>query len=471
MSFHPARPARPAPLVPLLLLLRVVGALVPLQLAAQEGVFDQAEFAARRARLLERIGDGVAVVVAGEAHIYNVRFRQAPDFYYLTGLEDPGAVLLLNGVTKTVSVFAAQGSALRDDSTAAGRFGITVLPLENFFFYFAIASGNEAAKKLYLQLTPPDDQLHARFEAGMLLGQAADHPLLGRAPPLAEAHRRLRQAAPRLAVADLSPMLDELRWVKTAYEIARLREAGRIGARAVAEAIRGTRPGMYEYEIAAAAQYVNTRLGARGDGFRPIVPSGPNAPDVHYDRNTRQLQGGELVYIDYGSDYAYYTSDITRVWPVSGRFTADQERMYRCVLEARDAIIAAMRPGITLRQMKDAAVPAYQKYGWLDAYNQSGRYIGHFVGLSVHDVGGISGAWLDRPMAAGVVFNVEPILQFPERGIHLRLEDTMLITPSGAENLTAGVPAAVEPLLALIKEKGVNDLLNPGSRTGVGAPR
>jgi Xaa-Pro aminopeptidase len=168
------------------------------------------------------------------------------------------------------------------------------------------------------------------------------------------------------------------------------------------------------------------------------------------------MQAGELVYMDYGSDWQYYTSDITRVWPVSGKFTAEQEKMYRCVLEARDAIIAVMKPGVTQAQMKEAAVPVYQKYGYLDAYNQSGRYIGHFIGLSVHDVGGISGSWLNRPLGAGVVFNVEPILQFPEKGIHLRLEDTVLITANGAENLTASVPAAVEPLLALEKERGIN---------------
>ena len=453
MPFHLARPSRSTSFNLLAALFLV---LPPLPASAQDGPFDKAEFAARRARVLEKIGDGVAVVPAGEEHIYNVRFRQAPDFYYLTGLEDPGVILLLNGINKNVAVFAAKGSALREDSTAAARTGLQVLPLENFFFYFSFASGNEAARKLYLQLTPPDDQLHARFEVRMLRGQEADHPLLGREAPLAEAHRRLTQAAPQLTATDLSPILDELRWVKTPYEIARLRQAGIIGARAVAEAIRGTRPGMYEFEIAAAAQYMNTRLGARGDGFLPIVPSGPNAPNVHYDKNTRQMKSGELVYLDYGSDYEYYTSDVTRVWPVSGKFTADQEKMYRCVLEARDAIIAAMKPGVTLKQLKEAAVPVYQKHGWLDAYNKSGRYIGHFVGLSVHDVGGISGSWLDRPLKAGVVFNVEPILEFPDRGIHLRLEDTVLITETGAENLTASVPAAVEPLLALEKERGIN---------------
>ncbi len=452
MLFRSARPIHPVWFT----LAIILAALLPDSLPAQADGFEKAEFAARRAKLLEKIGDGVAVVLAGEQHVYNVRFRQAPDFYYLTGLEDPDVVLILNGVTRNVAVFAAKGTALRDDSTAAARIGMPVLPLENFFAFFSFASGNENAKRLYLQLTPPDDQLHARFEVRLFQGQASDNPLLEREPPLAGAHRKLMRAAPQLAPADLSPILDEMRWVKSPYEISRLRQAGVVGAKAVAEAIRGTRPGMYEYELAAAAQFVNTRNGARGDGFLPIVPSGPNAPEVHYEKNTRQMQAGELVYMDYGSDWQYYTSDITRVWPVSGKFTAEQEKMYRCVLEARDAIIAAMKPGVTLNQLKEAAVPVYQKYGWLDAYNQSGRYIGHFVGLSVHDVGGISGSWLTRPLVAGVVFNVEPILEFPAKGTHLRLEDTVLITANGAENLTAGVPAAVDAVLALQRERGVN---------------
>jgi Xaa-Pro aminopeptidase len=117
-----------------------------------------------------------------------------------------------------------------------------------------------------------------------------DHPVLGHEPAATQAIERLHAAVPHLALADVSPKLDELRWVKTRYEIARLRQAGRIGAAAATEAIKGTHPGMYEYEIAAAAQYVNTRMGARGDAFPPIVPSGPLAPIVHYMDNTRQMQ-------------------------------------------------------------------------------------------------------------------------------------------------------------------------------------
>jgi Xaa-Pro aminopeptidase len=437
--------------------------LLPHTVAAQD--FDKAEFAGRRAKLLARVPDGIAVILGGIEHPYPLRFRQSPDFYYLTGLEEPGMVLILNGVTKNAAVFAVKRPEfggpsatpqLRDVENAQDRYGIAVLPMESFYTFLGFAGSNAAVEKLYLQLTPPDAQIHARFEAQLFAAQALDHPLFGQQQPYAAAMERIREAESHLEAADVSPLLDELRWVKTPYEIERLRRSGRMGAEATAEAIRGTRPGMYEYEIAAAAQYVSTRLGADGDAFPPIVPSGPLTPIVHYMENRRRMQAGEIVYLDYGSDWKYYTSDITRTWPVSGRFTADQEKMYRCVLEARNAIIAAMKPGATLNTLKDAAEQVYQRHGYRNAFLGSGRYIGHFVGIAVHDVGGISGAWLEKPFVPGVVFNVEPILQFPEQKIHIRLEDTVVLTEKGPENLTAAVPADVDPLYALIKEKGVN---------------
>ena len=443
--------------------------LLPSALAAQD--FDKAEFAARRARLLERIPDGIAVILGGIEHPYPLRFRQSPDFYYLTGLEEPGTVLVLNGVTKNAAVFAVKRPEfggpslepqLRDIEDAQDRYGLAVLPMESFYTFLGFAGNNAAIRKLYLQLTPPDGQIHARFEAQLFAAKALDHPLFGQQQPYAVAIERIREAESQLEAADVSPLLDELRWVKTPYEIERLRRSGRMGAEATAEAIRATRPGMYEYEIAAAAQYVSTRLGADGDAFPPIVPSGPLTPIVHYMENRRQMKTGEIVYMDYGSDWEYYTSDITRTWPVSGRFTAEQEKMYRCVLEARNAIIAAIKPGATLDRLKDAAERVYQQHGYRDAFLGTGRYIGHFVGIAVHDVGGISGPWLEKPFVPGVVFNVEPILQFPEKKVHIRLEDTVVLTEKGAENLTAAVPAEVEPLYALIKEKGVNSTAMSG---------
>ncbi|MBA3555467.1 MAG: aminopeptidase P family protein [Gemmatimonadales bacterium] len=439
-------------------------ALLPAALPAQT-TFPKNEYAGRRAKLLERIPDGVAIVFAAVEHPYPVGFRQSPDFHYLTGLEEPGAVLVLNGATKTAAVFALKrpqlGFAeatpqLRDVEAPNERFGLNVQPMEAFYTFLGFHAGNPSVKKLYLPLTPPDGLLHGRSEAKFFAAQAMDHPLLGYEQPYARAIERIRLSQPQLPLADLSPLLDELRWVKTAYEIERLRKSGKIGAEAVAEAMRATRPGMYEYEIAAAAQYVNTRLGARGDGFPPIVPSGPLTPIVHYMDNRRQMQAGEIVYIDYGSDWEHYTSDITRTWPVSGKFSTEQEKMYRCVLDARNAIIAAMKPGVTVDGLRDAAEPVYTRHGYRDAFLQTGRYVGHFVGISVHDVGAISGAWARKPFQPGVVFNVEPVLEFPDKQIHLRLEDTILITAAGAENMTAAVPAEVDRVYALVRQPGIN---------------
>ena len=439
--------------------------IAPLRLPAQE-TFDKAEYAARRDRLMAGIPDGIAVILGGEQHAYPVRFRQSPDFYYLTGLEEPGLVLILNGVSKQATVFALKRPKfgppdpkpdLRDVPDAKARFGLAIQPMESFFTMLSFSAWNPGVQKLYAQLTPPDDLLHSRGEARAAAGTAMDQPVLGQEPEPWRVLQRIHAAVPQLTLADVSPKLDELRWVKSAYEIERLRQAGRVGAAAVAEAIKGTHPGMYEYEIAAAAQYVNTRLGARGDAFPPIVPSGPLAPIVHYMDNTRQMQAGELVYLDYGSDWQYYNSDITRTWPVSGRFTAEQERMYRCVLEARNAIIAAMKPGATVAGLQQVAAAVYAKHGYAAAFEATGRYVGHFVGLSVHDVIDLAGPGAyAKPFVAGTVFNVEPVLEFPDRKIHIRLEDTVVITETGADNLTAGVTAEVEPLYALIRQKGVN---------------
>ena len=164
------------------------------------------------------------------------------------------------------------------------------------------------------------------------------------------------------------------------------------------------------------------------------------------------MVAGDVVLMDYGADFDYYTSDITRTWPVSGAFTPEQEKMYRCILEARDAIIAAIKPGATVNRLRDAAEAVYKKHGFHQQFLALNRYVGHPVGLSVHDV---SPPEPDAPFQPGVVFNVEPLLEFRDKKIHMRLEDSVLVTATGSENLTAGVPADLESVYALIKQKGV----------------
>ena len=203
-------------------------ALPPMRVSAQ-AAYDKGEFAARRERLLAGMPDGIAVILGGQAHEYPVRFRQSPDLYYLTGLEEPGLVLVLNGVTKKAAVFALKRPKfgapdptpdLRDVPQPVETYGLPVQPMESFFAFLTFAAWNPAVQKLYVQLTPPDDLLHSRGEARAANAIAMDHPVLGHEPPASQAIERIHSAVPHLALADVSPKLDELRWVKTAYEVA-----------------------------------------------------------------------------------------------------------------------------------------------------------------------------------------------------------------------------------------------------------
>lgn len=432
-------------------------AALPAASPAQER-FDKDEFAARRAKLFDRIKDGVAVLFGAGVPGAPVKFRQAPDFYYLTGVEEPNAVLLLDGRSRATFLFVPKrsetevmvsGPGIWQLEKAGEHYGVTAV-LEPELFFPVFGQTAQSAEKLYVPVTSPDELQSARGEVLFRQVGRNRQPLFS-APP---EHKRivdaLRQWAPHLRVADVNPHLDDLRWVKTPYEIERLRRAGAIGAEGVREAIKGTRPGMYEYEIEAVAQYVFTKRGARGVAFPAIVASGPNTITWHYERNDRQMRDGEIVYMDYGADYDYYTSDITRTWPVSGRFSAEQERMYRCILEARDAIVAAMRPGATVADLKNAAGAVYKKHGFEREFLATNRYVGHHVGISVHDV---NPSTPNRPFEPGVVFNVEPLLEQRDKQVHFRLEDTVLVTATGAENLTAGVPASVEEIYALIRQR------------------
>jgi Xaa-Pro aminopeptidase len=426
--------------------------------ASAQAAFDKSEFAARRAKLFEQIADGVAVVLAADPHVQPVKFRQSPDFYYLTGIEEPGAILLMVGKTRESFVFARQretwelsveGPGLLDSKGAAEAYGLTrVAPLSEF--ERALAAASSGAKRLYVPLSPPDALQMARSEMTSQDRKVASNPLYNYTPTYEQAVARLREMQPTLTPSDVNRIIDALRWVKSPYEQERVRKSAAIAAEAMSAAMRGTHPGEYEYEVEAAARSVQTRMGARGDAFTPIVASGPNTVTWHYERNDRQMQAGEVVLMDYGADFDYYTSDITRTWPVSGTFTPEQEKMYRCILEARAAVIALMKPGVTLGQMQDAAEEVYKKHGFRQQFLELGRYVGHFVGMSVHDVGPMTP---DVKLQPGVVFNVEPLIEFRDKQIHMRLEDTVLVTRTGAENLTAAAPAELEAVYALVKQK------------------
>jgi Xaa-Pro aminopeptidase len=284
--------------------------------------------------------------------------------------------------------------------------------------------------------------------AGHQLARLND-PWDGRLSKEANFINKLKEHFPLVSIKDLTPVLDMMRWVKDEKEISVMRECGRIGGLGFDEAMRVTRPGIYEYQVVAACDFIYENEGTSGPAYFAIAASGERGLSWHYNANNHKMKDGDVILLDYAPEQNYYTTDITRTWPVGDKFSDIQLKYYNCIKEAEEKVIAAMKPGVTEEDLKKVAKEVYVKHGleklWLD-------YIGHFVGMAVHDVGPY-----DKPFVEGVVFNVEPIIEDKDLKVHLRLEDTIVITKTGAENLTAGTTTETEKIYKLKKEKGVGE--------------
>ena len=425
---------------------------------AQRAAYPPEEFAERRARLCERLDGGAVLMFSETMPRYGARFRQDHDFFYLTGYEGRNAVLLLEVDGCKANLYLPhQGDRekfidgpnwLYAPEKAEGT-GFEVDHLAYLPEHLARRRGRlpgEGGKLLWMRLGERDELDLARSEKGLYLGRREQNPWGGQ--PTEQAHQiaTIRSRYPYAELRDLTPHLDRLRMIKTPREIEILRRAGKVSADGIAAAIRATRAGGWEYELEAAAKHVFLQHGAEMEAYPAIVGSGPNGLIWHWVRNDRQLQAGDLVVMDYGASFAYMTMDITRTWPVTGTFDEVQEGAYRAVLEAQKAIIAAMRPGATRRETTAICREIYDRWGFED---KPAHGAGHFVGLSVHDVGDSS-----LPFEPGMVIAVEPIIEIPERNIHIRIEDTVLITEGEPEILSAAVPKEVDALLALVGSSG-----------------
>jgi len=245
-------------------------------------------------------------------------------------------------------------------------------------------------------------------------------------------------------VQQVTAELASLRQIKDADEVRRLRRAVGITTEAFLDAMAAAKPGMYEYEVEAALEYGFRRRGAERVGFPSIVGSGPNGTILHYDENRRRMEEGELVVIDVGAEYGYYSADLTRTLPVSGRFTARQRRLYDLVLGAQQAAINSVRPGTSLGTLNQIA-RTYLRTRSSDLCGGFGcdRYfihgLSHWLGMDVHDPGSYS-----RRLEPGMVLTVEPGVYIPAESLGIRIEDVVLVTREGAEVLSSGLPRGAE---------------------------
>ncbi len=464
----------------------VFALLLPSLAAAQSDVaFPPQVYAQRRDRLMRQVGHAT-VVVPGAYLIANGGVdKQDPNFWYLTGVESPYAILVMGGGRTALFLPDSFQFAGAQYPIADPRFRRAAwdLPIRR------LAPGPGAARATGIAETYSLSEFTARVRD---LATASDTIYVARdgmdlyAPPglpqpLSQ-RQQLEQGLSRLlpgkAFADAAPLIARMRLIKDEYEVAALRRAAQISAASFREVLKALKPGMNDLEVAGLMEYAWKRDGSPRASFGPIVSSGPSAVSLYtlksenYNSTDRVMQAGELVFIDYGAaEYRTYTSDLCRTYPVSGRFTDEQRAYYQIVLEAQEAAIAAVRPGVTILDVIRAAAEVYRRHGleqyedvdrmgvdkvWgvmpspthylarnggLTTYSALGtgvRDLGHHIGLEATDSRDYS-----QPLQPGMVFTVEPKLYIPEKGIAIMIEDMILVTPTGHENLSAGAPKSV----------------------------
>jgi Xaa-Pro aminopeptidase len=426
-------------------------------------------FAARRQALMKRIEGSLAVLEGAPDSRAYIRFRQDNNFYYLTGVEIPNALLLLDASKDRTLLFLPSrdekkekwdGPSLYPGPDAGRQTGIDEV-LDMACFKDELEKHKKNVRAAYISFSPYETAATSRDRAFEHDTARQNDSWDGRQSREASFERNLRASlGQKVAIKDLSPILDDMRRVKDAQEIQFLRESGRIGALGIIEAIRSAKPGMYEYQLAALADFMFRWHGASGPAFFPIVGSGPNSCFVHYEANNRKTEAGDIIVMDFGADYRYYESDITRTFPSSGHFSEEQARIYQIVLDAQKAGLDRVRPGATFFEVHEAARRVLARFG-LDDYLTHG--VSHYVGMSVHDVG------KSEPFEPGVVITVEPGVYIPAKNLGIRIEDTVLVTKDGCEVLTRDVPKDISEIERLMSEKGFIEGMKREPEAGMNA--
>jgi Xaa-Pro aminopeptidase len=426
--------------------------------------FPPEEFAARRAAVLAQIEPNGVTLLSGAGPVRGFElFRQTNEFHYLCGVEIPQAYLLLDGRTGLTTLFlphrnphdTSEGEAcgVEDAAAVMAETGVdAVAGLE------ALAAALDGATVVYALLRPAEGreacQDTLRHAAKLIAADPWDA-----APSREERFAlKIRELLPSAEIRDVAPILDDLRLIKSPREVERMKWSGELCGRALIEAIRLTRPGLSEYHLAGIADYVYRMNGVREAGYRPIIANGPNIWYAHYWSLVGPLVEGDLVIFDFAPDVGNYTSDIGRMWPVNGRYSPVQRELYGFMVRYHQALLPRIRAGALPREiLRDAAEemrPIVESTRWSKpiyreaaerALNFSG-HLSHPVGMAVHDVG----SYFERPLEAGMVFAVDPQLWIPQERLYVRVEDTVAVTETGCDVLTAIAPLELEDMEALV---------------------
>jgi Xaa-Pro aminopeptidase len=487
------------------LALALLVSLAPLAIAARQDsrppaapVLDiREDVKARRARVMERLGpDAMAIFWSAPTRVFsadvNYEYRQDSNLLYLTGIDQEESILVLmpGNETRQDILFVREADARREHwnghsltpAEATAETGIqTVMTTSQFGPFVAGIFSKRAAAGA------PDE--YGRFFQALTDGRAKlavvvePHADLSTPPgPAAEFATKLRERFVGFSVQDASPVLAELRQIKTPYEQMVLRRSVEISSEAHRAGMRAAAPGKFEYEVEAAIEEVYLRNGAMSWGYPSIVGSGPNATILHYQKSRRRMESGDLLLVDAAANYRGLTGDISRTYPVNGTYTREQRDIYEIVFAAQQAGEKAAKAGGLARDIQAACDEVLRaglaRLGLVtdttgtQFKTWATHGVTHWIGLDVHDVG------IRRPLQAGMAFTIEPGIYVREaaldelpkttanaafaekvrpvvqkyKNLGVRIEDSYLLTPSGLERLSASVPRTIDEVERFLKQ-------------------
>jgi Xaa-Pro aminopeptidase len=402
------------------------------------------------------------------------RFRQTNEFWYLTGLEAPGAYVLLDARTHETTLYVPHRDPVRERSDGpvpawedadeiVARTGVDRVAAPERIATDLAALLFRSPRPVFVPFAPAEGDAVSRDSALGAAAWTASDPFRDDGGGDGSIALGLARRFPQADVRDVSPFLDACRLHKSAFELELLRRAARVCGDAVMEAMRSTAPGVHEYELEAVADFVFRQAGAHGPGYAAIVAGGTNAWHGHYSANDAPLRDGDLVLMDYAPDLDYYTSDIGRMWPVNGHYSRPQRELYGFVVAYHRELVSRIHPGATAGDILAEAADAMRSYlrendpskphyrAAFEAAFQFQGHLSHPVGMAVHDVGDYRSA----PLQAGLVFSVDPMIWVPDERLYVRVEDTVAVTDDGVENLTGFVPLELDEVESLMDERGL----------------
>ncbi len=414
--------------------------------------FESSVFKERRQNLAKQVSDGIIVLEANPVYERNndvsYDYRQGSDFYYLSGFEEPTSAIII-------------------DPSSDKPYTLFVQPKDpKIEIWTGILTGTGDAVSVYgadnsYSIKKFDSTLQTYIKAGRKIYYPKSSDRISTI---------ISKTSTEAKTADITAMIGEMRLFKSDYELEMMQKAIDITCDALIASMRSAVPGMYEYQLQAVLEYNYRIAGSPRNGFPSIVGSGPNTTILHYETNRRLTENGDLVLMDVGAEYGYYSADVTRTFPVNGKFSPAQKRIYSIVLAAQKQAMEFIKPGIRFNQVDSVARSVVKKglvaLGMIqESDNTFGFFMhgtSHWLGLDVHDAGSYtSHEKRDRILEPGMVLTVEPGIYIKEGtagvdaeyyNIGIRIEDDVLVTPDGFKLLSGKAPREINEIEKLMNE-------------------